>query len=59
MSDSLMPGLIFLGALVLVVVGFAWWARRRWDDVDSYYEPEYQDPPVFDAGDWLGGGRGF
>jgi hypothetical protein len=54
-----MPGLIFLGALVLVVVGFAWWARRRWDDVDSYYEPEYQDPPVFDAGDWLGGGRGF
>jgi hypothetical protein len=54
-----MSGLIALGALALLVVGFALWARRRWDNVDSYFERDYQDPPVFDAGDWLGGGRGL
>ena len=49
--------LIALGVLALAVLGFAWWARRRWDNVDSYYERDHQVPPVIDAGDWLGGGR--
>ncbi len=45
-----MLGLIGLGVAAAAVVGFAWWARRRWKDVDSYYEREYKDPPIFDAG---------
>ncbi|HJQ77842.1 MAG TPA: hypothetical protein VJ948_11375 [Acidimicrobiia bacterium] len=52
-----MPLLIWLGAGAILVIGFAWLARRRWDNVDSYYEREHQDPPVFDVGGWFGGGR--
>lgn len=52
-----MVPLIALGAGVAVVVAFAWWARRRDNNVDSYYEREHQDPPAFDAGSWLGGDR--
>jgi hypothetical protein len=46
-----------VGTVTLVLV-CAWWAGRRWHEVDSYYEREQQDPPVFDAGSWLGGDRG-
>jgi len=49
-------GLLGLGGAALAVVGFAWWARPRSRAVDSYYEREYQDPPIFDAGGGLGGG---
>lgn len=42
-----MLGLISLVASALAVVGFAWWARRRWNNVDSYYEREHEDPPAF------------
>ncbi len=46
--------LILIAVGIVVVSVFAWWANRRWNRVDSYHEREYQ---VFDAGDWLGGGR--
>lgn len=49
--------LISTGVLALVVLAFAWWARRRWESVDTYYEREQTDPPVFDAGSWMGGDR--
>lgn len=45
------------GAGVVVIAVVAWWAKRRWDRVDSYYEREYQDPPITDAGSWFGGDR--
>jgi hypothetical protein len=54
-----MWGLIGLGAASLAVMAFAWWARRRWKEVDSYYEREHKDPPVFDAGGFMGGDRGL
>ena len=46
----------FFGTLAVVIVG-AWLLRRRTERGDSYYEREYQEPPVFDAGAWLSGGR--
>lgn len=54
-----MLGLIYLGVTAAVIVAFAVWAYRRWDDVDSYYEREHQDPPVADLGSYLHGDRGF
>lgn len=50
--------LSYLGLIVGVVVG-AWWLRRWWAPVDSYYEREHKDPPIFDAGGFLGGDRGL
>lgn len=52
-----MPLLTWLGVGALAIIGFAWWARRRWIEVDSYYERERRDPPIFDVGSWLGGNR--
>jgi hypothetical protein len=52
-----MWALINIGVLVVVVLAFAWWAHHRWDKVDSYHEREQRDPPVFDAGSWMGGDR--
>ncbi len=42
---------------VAAVSILARWANRRWRSVDSYHEREYQEPLIFDAGNWLGGGR--
>jgi hypothetical protein len=42
---------------VVVIAVFGWWAKRRWERVDSYFGRNYQDPPIFDAGSWLGGDR--
>jgi len=42
---------------VVAISAFGRWVKRRWDNVDDYYEREHKDPPIFDAGDWLGGGR--
>lgn len=50
--------MLILGIIVIGIIGvglFSWWAYRRWNEVDSYYEREHQDPPVFN--DWIGGGR--
>ncbi|MBU1225767.1 MAG: hypothetical protein KJ698_00960 [Actinobacteria bacterium] len=47
--------LLFFGTLVVVIVG-TWLLRRRSRTVDDYYERDYQDPPIFDAGGFLGGG---
>jgi len=52
-----MLSLIMLGATCAAVVALARWAYRRWETVDSYYEREYQDPPVADLGSYLGGDR--
>ncbi|MFP3882862.1 MAG: hypothetical protein ACLFWH_11160 [Actinomycetota bacterium] len=41
---------MLLGSAAAVILAFAVWAYRRWDAVDSYYEREYQDPPVADWG---------
>ena len=54
-----MPVLILLVILVVLILVLARWANRRWEEVDSYHEREYKDPPIFDATDWLSGGRGF
>jgi len=43
--------------LTAAILAVAWWARRRSEDVDDYYEREWRDPPVFDAGGHLGGSR--
>lgn len=50
-------GVIMLGAICAVVIAFGVWANRRWHAVDSYYEREFQDPPVADLGSYLGGDR--
>lgn len=47
---------VIVGGMVFVAVA-ARWLTRRWHSVDSYHEREHRDPPVFDAGDYLGGGR--
>lgn len=50
--------MLILGIIVIGIIGvglFSWWAYRRWNEFDSYYEREHQDPPVFN--DWIGGGR--
>ena len=55
--EVVMTGILVLfGTLAVVIVG-GWLLRRRLEPVDSYYEREYQGPPVFDAGTWLGGDR--
>jgi hypothetical protein len=54
-----MPVLILLVVLAVLVLLLARWANGRWEEVDNYYEREYKDPPIFDATDWLNGGRGF
>lgn len=51
-----MAWLILVG-LVLAVCLAALWLYRRWDNVDSYYEREQQDPPATDITSWFGGGR--
>ena len=47
---------IWLGSIA-VIVAIARWIRRRGMDVEDYYEREFQDPPTFDAGSFLGGDR--
>jgi len=49
---------VLLIALSVAAVSIlARWANRRWRRVDSYHEREYQEPPTFDVGNWLGGDR--
>jgi hypothetical protein len=45
-----MWALIAIGIGLIVGVGFIWWVRRRDNDAGEYFERDYQDPPVFDAG---------
>jgi hypothetical protein len=40
------------------VLLLAWWAERRWQSVNSYYEHEQRDPLISDVGSWIGGDRG-
>ena len=47
---------IWFGSIV-VIGAVAWWIRRRGMEVEDYYEREFQDPPTFDAGSFLGGDR--
>lgn len=47
---------IWLGSLV-TMGAVLWWIRRRGMEVEDFYEREFQDPPTFDAGSYLGGGR--
>jgi hypothetical protein len=47
--------LLFFGTLAVIIVGTLL-LRRRSRTVDDYYERDYQDPPTFDAGGFLGGG---
>ncbi|HEX6145417.1 MAG TPA: hypothetical protein VF083_01475 [Acidimicrobiia bacterium] len=54
-----MPWLLGLAGLVAAGFALSRWVRRRLNEVDDYYEREYADPPIFDAGSWLGGDRGF
>ncbi len=46
----------YLGFIV-IVMGITWWMRCRGREIDSVIEREYQDPPIFDAGSYLGGDR--
>ena len=50
---------IWFGSLAAVVV-ITWWIRR-WqkdiDDYDGYEDVGFKDPPIFDAGSYLGGDR--
>jgi hypothetical protein len=47
---------LFFGTVVAVILGG--WLLRRWSgSVDDYYERDYQDPPIFDARSFLGGGN--
>ncbi len=47
---------VIVGGCVVVAVA-ARWLTRRWNTIDSYHEREHGDPPVFDAGSFLGGDR--
>jgi hypothetical protein len=49
--------LLFFGSLGAVAV-ISWWLKRWQDPIDEYEQREYQDPPIFDAGGFLGGGPG-
>lgn len=51
----LVLGIIAVGVAAIAL--FSWWAYRRWNQVDSYHERDYKDPPVTDAGSWFGGDR--
>jgi hypothetical protein len=42
----------------LGIIVFVWWSERRWQRVNSYYEYEHQDLPIFDTGPRLNGDRG-
>jgi hypothetical protein len=35
------------GGWIVLVVGVAWWIRRRSKEVDGYHEREYREPPTF------------
>lgn len=51
--------LVAVGGFGLLVWLGSRWFRRRFDEVDSYYEREEQrDPLITDASSWPGG-RGF
>ena len=49
--------LIVIGVIAAAIVAFGTWTNRRWDEVDSYHEREYRDPPIADYGSYLGGDR--
>jgi hypothetical protein len=50
--------LLWFGSLAVVIV--LGWALRRWTKgFEDYHEREHQDPPIFDAGNMLGGGGGL
>ncbi len=55
-----MTGLaILLGTAVAIVV-VSRVIKHRADDIDAVYPPEQGDePPIFDAGSYLGGDRGM
>lgn len=53
-----MEALAWIVGTGTVVLLFAWWAGRRCDQVDDFYEREQQDPAIFDAGSQLSGDRG-
>jgi hypothetical protein len=45
-----------IGSAVGIVLA-ARWLERRWRNINSFYEHDQHEPPVFDAGSWLGGNR--
>ena len=45
-----------VGSLI-VIAALTWWVRRWQQDIDDYEERQYRDPPIFDAGSFLGGDR--
>jgi len=47
-------GLVLLLATVALIVLLGRWSGH---DVDDYFEHGFEDPPVFDAVDRLGGGK--
>ena len=47
--------LLFFGTIALILMG-GWLIRRYTRSYEDYHEREHQDPPVFDAGNMLGGG---
>jgi hypothetical protein len=52
---------LWFGSLAVWAV-IARWIHRWQKDIDAYYENEdreFTDPPIFDAGGFLGGDRGF
>ncbi len=49
---------LWIGSLA-AVAALSWWLKRRGEGVDDYFDREYQDPPSFDAGGFLGGGGGI
>lgn len=53
--DPPMGYLLLFGTIALVAA--LGWVLRRWTkDFEDYHEREFEDPPVFDAGNMLGGG---
>ena len=47
---------IWLGSIAATGL-IVWWVRRRAEEVIDYYQQEGGEPPVFDAGSYLGGDR--
>jgi hypothetical protein len=47
---------LWIGSIALAAY-LGWRLRRYQQDIDDYEQREYRDPPIFDAGSFLGGDR--